>query len=50
MFTERREGTALRDLDGIVVKLNYGTYGERWYNIRNPNCSQYERAVGAHAL
>jgi hypothetical protein len=27
---------------GIVAKLAHGTYGKRWYKIRNPDYSQYE--------
>jgi bifunctional non-homologous end joining protein LigD len=30
-----------QDLEGIVAKLRYGSYGEHWYKIRNPNYSQY---------
>jgi len=31
-----------QDLEGVVAKLAHGTYGERWYKIRNPAYTQYE--------
>jgi bifunctional non-homologous end joining protein LigD len=31
-----------RDLEGVVAKWRYGTYGDQWWKIRNPNYSQYE--------
>ena len=31
-----------RDLEGIVAKYKHGTYGEKWYKIRNAAYSQYE--------
>ena len=36
-----------RDLEGVVAKWRYGTYGDRWWKIRNPNYSQYE---GRHKM
>jgi len=35
------------DLEGVVAKLTHGSYGERWYKIRNPAYSEYE---GRHEL
>src|SRR5579884_2777342 len=31
-----------QDLEGIVAKLKYGSYGQGWFKIRNPGYSQYE--------
>jgi ATP-dependent DNA ligase len=36
-----------RDLEGIVAKWRYGTYGDRWWKIRDPKYSQYE---GRHEM
>lgn len=36
-----------RDLEGVVAKWRYGSYGQSWFKIRNPNYSQYE---GRHEL
>jgi len=45
-----------QDLEGIVAKAKYGSYGEKWFKIRNPRYSQsegrrelFERHAGAQS-
>ena len=47
ILTEFFRLTCDRDLEGIVAKKKWGSYGEAWFKIRNPKCSQYE---GRHDL